>query len=202
MFHSYYQIVLKWECIYFLIACTSSAWPYATNRRAMQICTSLSILTGTGLLGIFFFCRASYKTTHLQCWSRSSYWLNREIKLPTEELVPTAVSSLQDQTATAILSAKPLLTSHIYFIRASASKWHSGWPKPPSLAAACLLWLPIPFSSHVPWRSFPLGVWPFPIPFPNSLRLFLTEIPGKPISFHYSGRSQLWTQLQEVIIAY
>lgn len=112
----------------------------------------------------FFFCRASYKTTHLQCWSRSSYWLNREIKLPTEELVPTAVSSLQDQTATAILSAKPLLTSHIYFIRASASKWHSGWPKPPSLAAACLLWLPIPFSSHVPWRSFPLGVWPFPFP--------------------------------------
>lgn len=55
MFHSYYQIVLKWECIYFLIACTSSAWPYATNRRAMRICTSLSILTGTGLLGIFFF---------------------------------------------------------------------------------------------------------------------------------------------------
>lgn len=124
----------------------------------------------------FFFCRASYKTTHLQCWSRSSYWLNREIKLPTEELVPTAVSSLQDQTATAILSAKPLLTSHIYFIRASASKWHSGWPKPPSLAAACLLcltlatagckqqsWQPTdvdtvlrtePFQTHLPFHLY------------------------------------------------
>lgn len=147
-------------------------------------------------------CRARYETTHTQCWSRQSYRPNTEIKLITKELVPAAVSSLQEKTATATLSAKPPLTLYVYFLWVSASKWHSGWPKPPFLNIACLLWLPVPFSSHVPWRSFPLGVWPCLVPFPNSLRLFLTEIPDKPISFHCSERSQLWTQLQEVITAY